>query len=114
MNRPATFATGINCMDGRVQGAVRKYMRKIYDVHYVDKITDAGPVKLLSKKESEYTEEDRFSIQRLKKLLKISLLHHGSRRVAIAAHFGCGGNPASKKKQIKQLKIAKKTVEGII
>ena len=42
-----TFATAINCMDGRIQMSVNEFIRKEYGVNYVDTITLAGPCKVL-------------------------------------------------------------------
>ncbi len=37
-----TFATAINCMDGRVQLPVIAYLKSKYVVDYVDAITEPG------------------------------------------------------------------------
>jgi hypothetical protein len=42
------FCTVINCMDGRVQLPVNKYLQKRFNVAYVDSITEAGPVRIIS------------------------------------------------------------------
>lgn len=39
------FVTAINCMDGRVQEPVIKWMKEKYNATYVDMITEAGPNK---------------------------------------------------------------------
>ena len=41
------FACAINCMDGRVQDAVKNYMKSTYGVDWVDQITEPGPNKIL-------------------------------------------------------------------
>ena len=43
-----SFYTAINCMDGRIQESVTNYIKKKYNVLFVDMITSAGPVKILS------------------------------------------------------------------
>jgi hypothetical protein len=43
-----SFATAINCMDGRTQIPVTDYVRKKYKVEYVDMITEPGPIKVLA------------------------------------------------------------------
>ena len=102
------YGTAINCMDGKVQGAVRKHLTAMYGVKYVDKITDAGPVKLLAEN------TNRPIIQNMQKLLEISLVKHRSRIIAIAAHHQCAGNPISKKRQIRQLRKARRRVKKMI
>ena len=42
------FCTVINCMDGRVQLPVIDRLQDRYKVNYVDSITEAGPVRVLS------------------------------------------------------------------
>ena len=43
-----TFATAINCMDGRVQLPVTAFLKKKYGVDYVDVITEPGPNGILA------------------------------------------------------------------
>jgi len=42
------FATAINCMDGRVQTPVIKWLKNEYKVNYIDMITEPGPNKILA------------------------------------------------------------------
>jgi hypothetical protein len=110
--RPSGYATTLNCMDGAVQGAARKYMKNRYGVAYVDPITDPGIVKILT---DDSGDEEAEVIRRwIHKKLRISIISHGSRKISIAAHHNCIGNPKCKEAQIKQLKEAKKTVERMI
>ncbi len=44
-----SFCTTINCMDGRVQLPVIKYLQKHFNVDYVDSITEPGPNLILAK-----------------------------------------------------------------
>ena len=41
------FATAVNCMEGRTQLPVIAYLKKKFEVDYVDMVTEAGPVKIL-------------------------------------------------------------------
>ncbi len=102
------FACAINCMDGRVQDAVKKYMQDNYSVDYVDMVTEPGPNKILA----DASTGSGQIIENIKKRVEISVHHHGSKVVAIIGHFGCAGNPTEKEEQIKHLQEAKKTVEG--
>ena len=98
------FCTVINCMDGRVQMPVIKYLQKRFNVEYVDNITEAGTnLTLLEQKISA-------SIQPVFKRLKISIENHNSVGIAIAGHHGCVGNPAPKDQQIEHLKEAAKFI----
>ena len=106
MTTDKKFASAINCMDGRVQDAVKDYIKENYGVDYVDMVTEPGPNKILA------DNTDRAVIENIKKRVGISVEHHGSKVVAITGHFGCAGNPAEKEEQIDHLQKAKKTVES--
>ncbi|HOP76783.1 MAG TPA: hypothetical protein PLD05_04790 [Thermogutta sp.] len=43
-----SFATVVNCMDGRTQGPVISYLKERFGVDYVDNSTEAGPDGLFS------------------------------------------------------------------
>ncbi len=101
-----SFACAINCMDGRVQDAVKNYIKDNYKVDYVDMVTEPGPNKILA------DNLDVPVIENIKKRVEISVKHHGSKAIAIIGHFGCAGNPTEKEEQVKHLKEAKKTVES--
>lgn len=102
------FACAINCMDGRVQDAVKNYIKENYKVDYVDMVTEPGPNKILA--ENPLTGSGQVIVENIKKMAKISVDRHGSEVVAIVGHFGCAGNPVGKEEQIAHLKKAKETV----
>lgn len=104
MENKNTFACAINCMDGRVQDAVKNYMQKNYRVDFVDMITEPGPNKILAEN------TDIAVILDIKKCIDVSVNHHGSKVIAIAGHFGCAGNPTEKQEQVEHLKKAEQTV----
>jgi len=106
MTSDKKFACAINCMDGRVQDAVKNYMQKTYGVDYVDVVTEPGPNKVICEC------CDKSITENIKKRVGISVNGHGSKVVAIVGHPGCAGNPAEKPEQIEQLKKCKETVEG--
>jgi hypothetical protein len=93
-------------MDGRVQDAVKDYMKKNYGVDYVDMVTEPGPNKILA------DNSDKAIIENIKKRVEISVEHHGSKVVAIVGHFGCAGNPTEKEVQITHLKKAEETAKS--
>ena len=103
-----TFACAINCMDGRVQDAVKNYMKKNYGVDYVDMVTEPGPNKIIC----DENECDMAIIDDIKKRVEISVHHHGTKNLAIVGHFGCAGNPAPKETQLKQLKKCKEVIDS--
>jgi sugar phosphate isomerase/epimerase len=92
-------------MDGRVQDAVKDFIKEKYEVDYVDMVTEPGPNKILA------DNIDLVVIENIKKRVEISVNHHGSKIVAIVGHFGCAGNPAEREEQIEHLKRAKEIVE---
>jgi len=98
------FATTINCMDGRVQVPVIEYIKTKYNVDYVDMITEAGPVCLLSKREENNITES------IRKLVELSILKHRSQLIALVAHYDCAGNPVGKEVQIQQMHLAMRNV----
>jgi len=106
MENTKKFACAMNCMDGRVQDAVKDYMKKNYSVDYVDMVTEPGPNKILA------DNTEKLIIENIKKRVEISVHHHGSKVVAIVGHFGCAGNPTKKEEQIIHLQEAKKIVES--
>jgi len=88
-----SFCTVINCMDGRVQLPVIKYLQERFSVDYVDSITEPGPNLILAQQTNIDIMESIFN------RLKISVDHHGSVGIAVAGHYDCAGNPATKEQQ---------------
>ena len=94
-----SFYTAINCMDGRIQESVANYIKKKYNVLFVDMITGIGPVKVLSNKTTEH-------LQPIISCIDISLKKHKSKGIAIVAHYDCAGNPIPDEEQKKLLQKA--------
>ena len=94
-----SFYTAINCMDGRIQESVADYIKKKYNVLFVDMITDAGPVKILSNKKTD-------NLESIISCIEISLKKHKSKGIAIVAHHDCAGNPIPDEEQKKLLQKA--------
>ncbi len=107
MENKNSFACAINCMDGRVQDAVKNFIIENYGVDYVDMVTEPGPNKILASPELA-----EGLVENIKKRVEISVHHHGSKIVAIVGHFGCAGNPTEKETQIEHLKKAQKIIES--
>ena len=81
----STFATAVNCMDGRVQESVTAFTRREFGVDYVDMVTEAGVVASIS--------------EGVRRHVDISVQAHDSKGVVVAAHPGCAGNPISDEEQ---------------
>ena len=94
-----SFYTAINCMDGRIQESVANYIKKKYNVLFVDMITGIGPVKILSDKKTE-------NLGPIISCIDISLKKHKSKGIAIVAHYDCAGNPIPDEEQKKLLQKA--------
>ena len=107
MENTKKFACAINCMDGRVQDAVKNYMQENYGVDYVDMVTEPGPNKILA------NNSDQPVIENIKKRVEVSTHHHGSKVIAIVGHFGCAGNPTEKEIQIGHLQKAEETLKSL-
>ncbi len=81
------FCTAINCMDGRTQLPVIKYLQKRFGVEYVDTISDPGPNKILA------DGSDEGALASIRKRLDISVGKHKSVGIAVVGHHDCAGNP---------------------
>ena len=101
-----TFATAINCMDGRVQLPVTAFLKRKYGVDYVDMITEPGPNGILA------ANKDQSIIDSIKKRVGISTTKHGSKYIAIAGHHDCAGNPVDKDTHLAHIRSAIKTVKS--
>lgn len=92
-----SFATAINCMDGRVQMPVIQWMTGRFGVDCVDMVTEAGANGILATRR-----EPCFS--NIKERVEISINGHGSKVVAVVGHHDCAGNPGPKDMQIEHVK----------
>jgi len=95
-----SFCTVVNCMDGRVQLPVIRYLMDRFGAAFVDSVTEAGPICCLAEPAAS---DAKSSILRR---VGVSVNAHGSRAVAIVAHADCAGNPLCREEQLKQLAAA--------
>ena len=102
--RKKTFATAINCMDGRTQLPVIDYVSRRFAVDYVDSITEPGPDGVLSQTVDEAT------IDSIRRRVEISVREHGSKHIAVVGHHDCAGNPVEERVHFEQIK---KSVESV-
>lgn len=101
-----TFATTINCMDGRTQLPINDFIKSNYHVDFVDTITEAGPDKILA------DNTDATTIESIKKRVLVSTEKHGSKKIIIVAHYDCAGNPVDKETHLKHLQEARNTINS--
>ena len=81
------FATSITCMDGRIQIPIIEWIKKNYDVDFVDTITEPGVDKKIS-------EDSVF--KSIKTKAEISINAHKSSMIFVSGHYDCAGNPVSR------------------
>jgi hypothetical protein len=99
-----SFATALNCIDGRAQLPVIELVKKLSGANYVDMITEAGIERLLT------NEDCRGGI--LKKV-DISTEKHGSRFIAVVAHYDCAGNPVDEATHKAQTMASKAALQKL-
>jgi len=85
-----SFCSVINCMDGRVQEPVHKFVRERFGDLYPDTITEAGPNGILAHPEEKQLTESIFN------RVSISVKKHHSTKIAVVGHHDCLGNPGPK------------------
>jgi len=93
------FGTAINCMDGRVQEPVARFLKERYLLDYIDTITEPGPCKLL-------TEAPAIAVNAIRGRVRISVQEHGSNVIAVVGHHDCAGNPTDRAAHIEQINRA--------
>ena len=105
------FGTTITCMDGRVQEEVNLYVKKNYNVKYVDTITLAGPVKVSA------LQKQKSLLHNLQFRSDISVHGHKSKVIAVVGHHDCLGiveDDETQKQFIKDsVRSIKEWYEGI-
>lgn len=82
------FGTALNCIDGRTQIPIIKWLKENFGVDYVDLITEPGMDKVLSKGQQA-------EIERLREKVIVSITAHNSNIVAVVGHYDCAANPVS-------------------
>ncbi|MCK4511962.1 hypothetical protein KAW64_09495 [bacterium] len=95
-----SFCTVVNCIDGRVQLPVIRYLQERLGVLYVDVVSEAGPVRCLA--DSADSEAKRSILRRV----GISIEAHRSRVIAVVAHADCAGNPVDEEQQRRELGLS--------
>jgi hypothetical protein len=94
------YCPAINCMDGRVQLPVIRFLQERFAVEYVDCITEPGPVRMFDKI------ADLMVLNSIFTRINVSVQKHRSKGIAICAHWDCAGNPVDDKTQQDQIRRA--------
>ena len=100
-----TFATCLNCIDGRVQLPAINWITEKYNVKYVDMITKAGMDGFLAAENSDILE--------IIKNVEISISGHGSENIFVAGHYDCAANPVDNLTHKKQINTAVKRIKDL-
>lgn len=87
------FCTAINCMDGRVQLPVIRYLQDFFGADYVDVVSEAGPNRVLA------DGSDLAAVESIERRVRISVDQHQSVGIAVVGHHDCAGNPSSEIEQ---------------
>jgi hypothetical protein len=96
--------TAITCIDGRMHAPVVGWLKARFGVDHVDLVTEPAP-------ERELTQGWITSVD-LKAKVAISARAHGSEVVALAGHFDCARNPASREEQWEQIRRGVQAIRG--
>ncbi len=95
-----SFCTAINCVDGRVQLPVIRFLQERFHVSHVDSITETGPVRIFHKV------ADLMTLNSIFNRINHSIRYHDSRAIAVCAHADCDSNPVDETIQKQQLQRA--------
>ena len=98
-----SFATCLNCIDGRTQLPVIYWIKENYGVEYVDMITGAGIDVKLSAECGKY-------IDAVYDAIDISVSKHKSEFIFIVGHHDCLGNPVDDDAHKKQIVLSVKNL----
>jgi hypothetical protein len=94
-----TFATVVNCIDGRAQGPVSDWIKINCQASFVDTITTPGPDMLLSS-------GPHAKVDHIREAVTISVNAHKSQAVVVAGHHDCAANPATADEHKQQIRAA--------
>ena len=95
-----SFCTAINCIDGRVQVPVIDFLKKHFQVDYVDVVSEPAPSFILAE------QTDQRAIESIFRRVDVSVSHHRSEGIAVVGHHDCAADPASRSEQLSDLRRA--------
>ncbi len=93
------FCTAVNCINGRAQTPVIKYLEERFGVDNVDMITEIAANALLAKAE-------KAAVASILRRVSVSVDQHESVGIAVVGHHGCIGNPGDEASQRKDTQNA--------
>ncbi len=93
-------------MDGRIQEPLINFIKKQYNIKYVDAITEPGPCKIIAEN------SDAVLMESIENRISISVNKHGSEIIFISGHYDCAGNPVSKDIHIQQIDKCEKVLHS--
>lgn len=91
-----SFCAVINCLDGRTQLPVIQFLMNRFNVKYVDMLTDAGPLGILTN--DPESDRAKFFIERVNTVIRV----HDIKELAVTGHWDCRGNPVPRERQLEQ------------
>jgi hypothetical protein len=100
-----SFCTAVNCMDGRVQLPVIRYLSERFRAEYVDSVTEPGPNAILARR------TDAAAVEAIERRVRISIERHKSVGIAVVGHHDCAGNPAGLAEQTRDTLAAVRYLE---
>lgn len=92
------FGAALNCIDGRVQIPVIKWMIKKKKIDYVDAINEPGMDGILAS-------GDKKIIDCIKEKVMISVNAHDARIIAVVGHYDCAANSVDERQHKEQIRI---------
>ncbi|HEX3272623.1 MAG TPA: carbonic anhydrase [Ktedonobacterales bacterium] len=100
-----TFATVVNCIDGRAQGPVSDWIKIHCQASFVDTITTPGPDKLLSS-------GPHSKVDHVREAVEVSVNAHKSGAVVVAGHYDCAANKVPDDEHKEQIRAAAAVVRS--
>lgn len=94
----ATFATSINCIDGRVQKPISEWIKKNHGVDFVDVLSAPGCDLALS--------DQSDAESRLRAEAMISVNAHKSELIFVSGHHECAANPVTREEHLEHIRRA--------
>jgi carbonic anhydrase len=99
------FVTCLNCIDGRIQFPVIKWIDENFNTTIVDMITEPGMDKILS--------DNSENIDEILNQITISVNMHNSTKIFIVGHHDCARNQVTENEHILQIENAVKKIHKI-
>lgn len=90
------FGAAINCIDGRAQEPVTRWLKERYHLDHVDVITEPGADGALLAQPG--------LAEQIRSKALLSIQRHAASVVAIAGHHDCLANPASASEHREQIR----------